>query len=96
MENRKKEPTVRIRKNMDLSRMENISLDELFRLYVNECHLKKSYGSNYQRIHITDFLPLVMLFLCFYFLNPKSFILGCSSPNSGDISGKFEFHHKYM
>jgi len=40
MENRKKEPTLRIRKNMGLSRLENISLDELFRLYVHECRIK--------------------------------------------------------
>lgn len=40
MENRKKEPTIRTRKNMDLSRMENIPLDELFRLYVHECRIK--------------------------------------------------------
>lgn len=40
MENRKKEPTLKIRKNMDISRIENIPLDELFRLYVNECRIK--------------------------------------------------------
>ncbi len=36
MENRKKEPTMRTRKNMDLSKIENIPLDELFRFYVHE------------------------------------------------------------
>lgn len=40
MENRKKEPTIRTRKNMKLSRIENIPLDELFRLYVHECRIK--------------------------------------------------------
>lgn len=40
MENHKKEPTLRNRRNMDASRIENIPLDELFMLYINECRIK--------------------------------------------------------